>query len=309
MAYTQKSSLSTDQVAFSQEVLLAYRSQPLHDEYATVRATRQTHRGSGVTFTKYTEMSTATSALTETSDVTAVALADSQVTINLSEYGNAAITTAALRGQSFTNVDLDAAGLIAYNAVNSIDEVVRDVAHGDSTNVKYIGQTSRGAITSSNTITSSSIREAVANLRSAAVPTFGANYIGLIHPDVVYDLIEQTGTTDLRSFQIRSDAENVRKGEIGTFDGVTFISTPRVLTVTDGGSTTTDVYSTLILGEGGIGKAFSDLYGPEPEVVFGPVTDALRRFSTVGWYCMAGWGVIRGEALYRIEAASSIGDN
>jgi len=309
MAYTQKSSLSTDQVAFSQEVLLAYRAAPLHDEYATVRATRQTHRGSGVTFTKYADMAQATSALTETSDVTAVALSDSTVTLTLAEYGNAAITTAALRGQSFTNVDLDAAGLIAFNAVDSIDKVCADVAYADTTNVKYIGQTSRGALTASNTITSSSIREAVANLRSAAVPTFGANYIGLIHPDVAVDLIEQTGTADLRSFQIRSDAENVRKGEIGTFDGVTFISTPRALLVADGGASNVDAYGTLILGEGGIGKAFSDLYGPEPEVVFGPVTDTLRRFQPVGWYAMLAYGVIRGEALYRIESASSIGDN
>lgn len=308
MAYTQKSSLSSDQVAFQQLAYFAFRANPLHADYATVRATNQSHRGSGVTFTKYSDLSQATSALTETSDTTSVAMADTQVTVTLAEYGNTIETTAALRGQSFLNVDEDAANVIGYNAADSIDQIVADVAYAGSS-VTYIGQTSRGALTASNTLTSSSIREAVANLRAASAPTWGASYIGFIHPDVAYDMIEQTGTADLRSFQIRSDADNVKKGEIGTFDGVTFIQTPRALKVTDGGATTVDAYGTLIMGQEGLAHAYSTMYGSDPQVVFGPVTDKLRRFQPVGWYAMCGFGRFREESLYRIESASSIGDN
>ncbi len=310
MAYTQKSSLSSDQAAFQQLAYFAFRANPMHEDYATVRATRQSHRGSGVTFTKYTDLAQATTALTETSDVTPVAAADSQVTVNLTEYGNATESTAALRGQSFLNINEDLANLIGYNAADSLDQVVADIAYADTTNVKYIGQTARASITSSDTITSSSIREGVANLRGASVPTWaGGSYVGFIHPDAVYDMIEQTGTADLRSFQIRQDAAGVRNGEIGTFDGVRFISTPRALLVTDGGATTTDVYGTLIVGQQALAKAYSTMFGPDPTVEFGPVTDRLRRFQPIGWYAMCGYGVFRGEALYRIESASSIGSN
>lgn len=309
MAYTQKSSLSSDQTAFEQLAYFAYRANPLHDTYASVKATRQSHRGSGVTFNIYADLSQATSALTETSDVTAVAMSDSTVTVNLVEYGNAVITTAALRGQSYLNIDSDAANIVGFNAADSLDQVAADILQAGS-NVKYIGQSSRGAITSSNTITSSSVREQVAALRTASVPTFsGGSYIGFIHPDVVYDFIEGTAVTDLRSFQIRQDAAGVRQGSIGQFDGVDFIETPRALLVADGGSTTTDVYGTVIIGQQALAKAYSTMYGENPSVVFGPVTDSLRRFQPVGWYSMCGYGRFREAAIRRIESASSIGSN
>jgi N4-gp56 family major capsid protein len=230
--------------------------------------------------------------------------------VNLTEYGNATESTAALRGQSFLSIDEDLANLIGYNAANSLDKVVADIIYADSTNVKYVGQTERGALTTSDNLTSNSVREAVATLRGASVPTWsGGSYVGFVHPDVVYDFIGQTGTADLRSFQIRQDGDGVRSGEIGTFDGVRFISTPRALLVTDGGSSTNDAYGTLIMGQQALAKAYSTMFGPDPTVEFGPVVDRLRRFQPIGWYAMCGYGVFRGEALYRIETTSTIGAN
>ena len=309
MAYTQKSSLTSDQTAFEQLAYFALRKQPLHEDYASVKATRQSHRGSAVQFTIYDNLAQATSALTETSDVTAVAMGDSTVSVSLVEYGNAVVTTAALRGQSFLNVDSDAANVVGCNAADSLAQGVADVLYAGS-NVKYVSQSSRGALVAANKITSSIVREQVAALRSAAAPTFdGGTYIGFIHPDVAYDMIEGTATTDLRSFQIRLDAEGVRKGSIGTFDGVDFIETPRALLVANGGNSNVDAYGTVIIGQQAIAKGFSTMFGENPSVVFGPVTDSLRRFQPVGWYAMCGYGRFREASIRRIESASSIGAN
>ena len=309
MAYTQKSSVASDQAAFEQLAYFAFRAQPLHADYASVRATKQTHRGSSVTFTIYADLAQATSALTETSDVTAVALSDSTVSVALSEYGNAVVTTAALRGQSFFNVDSDAAALVGYNAADSLDQVVADLLYAGS-NVKYVSQSARGSLVAANVITSPIVREQVAALRTAAVPTFSGNsYIGFIHPDVAYDFIGGTAVTDLRSFQIRQDAAGVRQGSIGMFDGVDFIETPRALLVADGGASTADAYGTVIIGQQAIAHAFSTMYGQSPSVVVGPVTDSLRRFQPVGWYSMCGYGRFREAAIRRIESCSSIGAN
>jgi hypothetical protein len=79
-----------------------------------------------------------TATLTETSDVTAIAMADSQVSITLAEYGSAVNTTAKLRGTSFLDVDAVAANLIGYNAGSSIDTVVANVLKA-ATNVIYGG--------------------------------------------------------------------------------------------------------------------------------------------------------------------------
>jgi N4-gp56 family major capsid protein len=262
-----------------------------------------------VTFTIYADLAQATSALTETSDVTAVALSDSTVTVNLTEYGNAVVTTAALRGQSFFNVDADAASIVGYNAADSLDQVVADLLYAGS-NVTYVGQSTRGALLTSNNFTSAAVREEVAALRTAAVPTFSDGYyVGFCHPDVAYDFISQTGVADLRSFAIRQDADLVRKGVIGTFEGVTMIETPRALLVADGGSTTNDAYGSVIIGQQAIAHAFSTMYGQNPSVVVGPVTDSLRRFQPVGWYAMCGYGRFREAAIRRIETTSTIGAN
>ena len=318
MAYTTTSTLG-DQVttAFEQIAYFGLRSQPLYEMIADVRSTAQSHNGSGVQFTFYPNMAQATSALTEASDVTAVALTDTKVTVTLAEYGNAVVTTAKVRGTSFLNVDADAANIIGYNMVDSIDKVVSDVAMA-GTNVLYSKgsgalPTSRVTIADANTFDAITPRQAVAELRGDSAPGWeNGNYIGIIHPDVSYDLRGETAVTDVIQYQLYQDGAPIRAGSIGTFNGINYIENPRAPILNDAGATsTTNVYQTLIAGRQALAKAFSRApgFGEQPSVVFGPVTDTLRRFNPVGWYHLAGWGIFREECMRRIESSSSIGDN
>ena len=312
MAYTGTGDVSSDTTAFQQLAYFALRSQPMFEMVADVRSTAQSHNGSAVQFNIYNDLSQATSALTEDSDVTAVALGDSTVTVTLAEYGNAVITTAKLRGTSFLNVDADAANIIGYNMVDSIDKVVSDVANG-GTNVSYGGSAgSRAAVAAGDIITADKARAAVADLRTASAPGFeNGNYLGMVHPDVAYDLRSETAVTDVIAFQIRQDATSVRNVSIGVFGGIEWIENPRAGLLADAGSGTTDVYQTLICGRQALAKAFSRApgFGEDPSVVFGPVTDTLRRFHPVGWYHLVGYGRFREASLQRIETSSSIGAN
>jgi N4-gp56 family major capsid protein len=312
MAYTQASSVSSDTTAFEQLAYFALRSQPMFEMVADVKSTNQSHPGSAVQFNIYNDLAQATSALTETSDVTAVALGDSTVTVTLAEYGNAVTTTAKLRGTSFLNVDADAANIIGYNMANSIDKVVQDVLVGGS-NVAYGGDaTSTATVDATDNLDAGDIRKAVAALRSASAPTMeGGVYVGFIHPDVSFDLRADTAVTDVIQYQIRQDGSGVRMGSIGTFGGVDFIETPRIDFTADAGATTTDVYNTVICGRQALAKAHSRGagFGENPSVVFGPVTDSLRRFQTVGWYHLVGYSRFREASLQRIETSSSIGAN
>ena len=312
MAYTQASSVSSDTTAFEQLAYFALRSQPMFEMVADVKSINQSHPGSAVQFNIYNDLSQATSALTETSDVTAVALGDSTVTVTLAEYGNAVTTTAKLRGTSFLNVDADAANIIGYNMGNSIDKIVQGVLVG-GTNVLYGGDaTATGELAAGDTITASLIRKSVANLRGDSAPTMdGGVYVGFIHPDVSFDLREDTAVTDIIQYQIRQDGSGVRMGSIGTFGGVDFIETPRIDLVADAGASNVDQYNTVICGKQALAKAHSRGagFGENPSVVFGPVTDSLRRFQTVGWYHLVGYSRFREASLQRIETSSSIGAN
>ena len=318
MAYTTTSTLG-DQVttAFEQIAYFGLRSQPLYEMIADVRSTAQSHNGSGVQFTFYPNMAQATSALTEASDVTAVALTDTKVTVTLAEYGSAVVTTAKVRGTSFLNVDADAANIIGYNMVDSIDKVVSDVAMA-GTNVLYskgsgAQPTSRVTVADGNTFDATTPRQAVAELRGDSAPGWeNGNYIGIIHPDVSYDLRGETAVTDVIQYQLYQDGAPIRAGSIGTFNGINYIENPRAPILDDAGATsTTNVYQTLIAGRQALAKAFSRApgFGEQPSVVFGPVTDTLRRFNPVGWYHLAGWGIFREECMRRSESSSSIGDN
>ena len=317
MAYTQQSSVDVDQVAFDRIAYFALRSELLFDQAADVQPTAQAMPGSGVTFTIFNDLSAATSTLSETTDVTAVALSDSQVTVTLSEYGNAVITTAKLRGTSFLDVDSVAANVVGYNAGDSIDQVVRDVLAGGD-NVIYAGggsttPSSRTTVQAEDIIEANDVRKVTAQLRKANAATFNGLYMGFIHPDVSYDLRKETGAASWRDPHVYQDTMGIYNGEIGAFEGVRFIETPRAKVfenASDGsGSTgTIEVYCTHIMGRQALAKAHSivDGNGSVPRIVRGPVTDTLARLQPIGWYWLGGYARFREASLRRIESVSSL---
>ena len=320
MAISQASSLSVDQSAYDRLAYFALRSEMLFDQAADVQATNQAMPGAAVIFTIFSELAAATSTLSETADLTPATMADSQVTVTLAEYGNTVATTAKLRGTAFLDVDAAAANLIGYNAGDSMDQVVREVLAA-GTNVAYGGggstdPSSRVTVQAEDIIEANDIRKQTAALRAANVATFNGYYMGYIHPDVSYDLRRETGNASWNAPHINVDTENIYNGEIGTFESVRFIETPRAKVFTDAsnGTSTTgnvDVYCTHIMGRQALAKAYSQIdgNGVVPKVVRGPVVDSLMRFNPIGWYWLGGYGRFREASLRRIESSSSIGAN
>jgi N4-gp56 family major capsid protein len=290
------------------------------DQFADVQATNATNPGATVTFTIFQDMAAATPALGEAEDVTPVALSDSQVSVTLNEYGNATVTTAKLRATSFLPVDPIAANAVGYNAGLSIDTIARNAIQA-GTNVIYAtgGATdpsSRTTINSDDVLTANDVRRVVAQLRKANVPTLNGSYVGMIHPDVSYDFRSATDAAAWRTPANYVNPQGIYTGEIGMFEGVRFVEAPRAplfanASDNSGSAGTIDVYGTLIMGRQALAKGISlgGEYGAQPSMVYGTVTDILKRFRPVGWKHFVGYGVFRQEALRRIESASSIGTN
>lgn len=313
---TTTSSVSVDQVAFDRIAYFALRSELLFDQAADVQPTAQSMPGTGVTFTIFNDLSAATSTLNEVTDVTPAAMSDSQVTVTLNEYGNAVITTAKLRGTAYLDVDAVAANVVGYNAGDSIDQIVRDVLAGGS-NVVYAGggsttPSSRATVEAEDVIEANDVRKVTAQLRKANAATFNGLYMGFIHPDVSYDLRKETGAASWRDPHVYQDTAGIYNGEIGAFEGVRFIETPRAKIFVDAGaSSTVDVYCTHIMGRQALAKAHSasDGNGSVPRIVRGPVVDTLARLQPIGWYWLGGYGRFREASLRRIESSSSLGAN
>ena len=319
-AETGTANLSVDQTAFEKLAYFALRDEMYFDQFADVQATNATNPGATVTFTIFQNMAAATTALGEAEDVTPVALSDSQVSVTLNEYGNATVTTAKLRATSFLPVDPIAANAVGYNAGLSIDTIARNAAEA-GTNVIYAtgGATdpsSRTTINSDDVLAANDVRRVVAQLRKANVPTINGSYVGMIHPDVSYDFRSATDAAAWRTPANYVNPQGIYTGEIGMFEGVRFVEAPRAplfanASDNSGSAGTIDVYGTLIMGRQALAKGISlgGEYGAQPSMVYGTVTDILKRFRPVGWKHFVGYGVFRQEALRRIESASSIGTN
>ena len=290
------------QQAYDQYVRMALRSIPVMRALADVRPVQQAMPGSSVVFSIYSDLAQATSTLTESTDVSSIALGNpTQVPVTLQEYGSAVTTTKKLNLTSFNDVDAALADIIAYNAADSIDAVVASVLTSGS-NAIYAGTaTNTAGITSTQLMTVSDIRQAVTELRTnKALPRIGELYAAYLHPRQTADLRAETGTGGFQDLSKYVDRTPFVAGAVGVIEGAFVVETPRVPFATNG---TTNVYKAVIAGR----EALAEAMGQDISTVIGPQIDALRRFHTIGWYYFGGWSLLRQAALYRIETAATNG--
>jgi N4-gp56 family major capsid protein len=297
--------------AYDRLVEFALRSTPSFRAVADKKPVSQTHAGSSVLFQLYSDLAVATTALTETVDPDAVAVpATTTVAVTLNEYGNSIISTRKLDLFSLADVEPALANIIAYNMNDSLDTIVRSVLAGGTQVIREIaGAISTAAVTgvsATDTIKAKDIRYVVAKMRAAnVVPRRGNLFASYIHPEVSHDLRAETGTASWRQPHEYVDPSGIYAGEIGTFEGVAFIESPRLPNSQAGsgsGTTQTRVYDTFVMGQ----QALAEAVAEEPHTVIGPVTDKLMRLRPIGWYGVLGWNLYRSEALYRIQTASSV---
>ena len=296
--------------AFSKVVDMQLWTEPMYRRFATVEYTDLTSPGSSITKYIHADLANATSTLAETTDPDAVALSNpSSVSITLNEYGNATVSTLRLRQFSLSSIDVAQAELVSRNLRNSLDKLVLDVLR-QGTNVVYSNAGNVDTTGPTNTVgatdvfSSKLVRYSVAKMRGRAALEFDDGYfIGFIHPDVSHDLRAETGVANWRDPHVYNGTgtDLIWKGEIGVYEGVKFIETPRNYSAADGASSAT-VHRTLILGK----EALAEAVAIEPGIVVSPQIDRFRRFMTVGWYGLLGWNRYREECLQRVESIASI---
>jgi N4-gp56 family major capsid protein len=312
MAITQTTDVLWDQTGYELLTHYALRASLVFNQFATVQPTDITNPGATITMNFTADLASATTPLTEATDLTPVTLSDSQVSITLNEYGNVAGRTRKLRAFSYIPTDPVLANTIGFNAGNTLDDLAIAQLQAGANVIYASTAVSRVTVGAAMVITSNLIRKAVANLRANNVmPWAGGAYAGVIHPLVAYDLYSETGAAAWRDPHNYSAPENIWNSEVGLYQGVRFMEVSKAPVFTDAGvGGTVDPYGTLIFGQEALAKTWSrSESGPMPEVVISPTTDKLKRFYHVGWYWLGGFARFRSAALYRIESSSSIGAN
>lgn len=308
-AYTSTTALSNlVKEAYDTSVRLALRSQPQFRAVADTRPVSQAMPGSSVVFNIHQNLATATTPLDEIVDPDSVALNNTTVvTVTLEQYGNHAIVTDLLEQFTFDgSLDASAVATIANNMADSVDEIVATVLNSGDNNIV---ESSTGAVTVvdnaglagasvTKAFSAKDVRFAVAKLRAASVaPAAGGAYIAFIHPDVSADFRTETGEAAWVAPHAYVDTANIYAGEIGTFNGVRFIETPRAPKSAAG------VYTTFILGAEALAEAVADEFHVE---LNGSIVDPLNRKMAIGWKGTAGWSIFRPEALWAVQSISTL---
>jgi N4-gp56 family major capsid protein len=312
------------QTTYDRALEFALRAQPMFRTVADKRPVQQAMPGSSVVFELYQDLAQQITPLNELVDPDAVAAGNpSTVSVTLNEYGNSILVSNKLDLFSFTNVTAGLVNQVAWNLVDSVDLLVRNVLDAGTQTLRING-TSIGygfGTTPSNPIATNAIdgdstdgsafksdmaRLAVTQLRTNKVhPNKGSYYTAYIHPQVSYDLRRETGAASWRDPHTYSAAGNIWAGEIGEYEGAAYIETPRTFNDTVGATLTaggnTRVFNTYFTGQ----QALAEAVAEEFHTVQGPVVDKLQRFQPLGWYGVAGWNLYRPESLIVAQSSST----
>lgn len=313
-AYTNTTAMAgTVQTAYDLAIRFPLRSQVMYRSLSDVRPVQQAHPGLTVRWSFYQDLTdsigVAPTALTEDVDPDAVAL--SNVTnrdVTLAEYGNSTLATIKLYAGAFSAVDQANANILARDMAAKIDNLALATLR-QGTNVVYSGGASTidttgptSAVAAGDVFNSALVRYVVAKLRGGNVaPRMGQLYLGYVHPDMSHDLQAEVGNAAWRPPHEYSAAGNIWNGTIGVYGGAAFVETSRAYSATDG-TTSRRVFRSLFVGQ----ECLAEAVAIEPHTVVGPVVDKLRRHAPLGWFGLLGMARFREEAIWRVEAASSI---
>lgn len=252
---------------------------------------------------KLIPVATNTSELEEGNPGDGVMLSETEVTMEIKQYGDYARCTDLL---DMTHLDMNVMrriDMFGDAGARSVDALVREEL-ATCTNVIYAnGKTGRSALTAADKITTVELRKAVKMLKKAHAQTFDGWYIAIVGPDSIYDLQDDEMFVSVAKYQ---DKEAVYTGEVGRLYGVRLIETTEAKIFEGAGNGGADVASIIVLGKYAYG--YTGLKGVgKPRVIVKPlgsagVADPLDQVSTVGWK-IDGFGVklLQPEYAVRIE--------
>ena len=303
---TTSSALSAGmQTYYNRELLRTFEPNLVHLQFGDEHR-MPPHSGLVMNMRKLIPLETNTKALSEGDPGESVMLAETEVTVQLQQYGEYARCTDKL---DLTHLDMDImrrTKLFGDAGARSIDAVVREEL-AKCANVIYAGgKASRTELTAADKLTSRELRKAVKTLKKNHAQTFGGYFVAIVGPDTMYDLQEDEAFVKVSQYQ---DKENIYTGEVGRLFGVRLVETTEAKIFEGTGADGADVASVIVLGQYAYGV--TSLKGAKPRVIVKPAgsagtADPLDQISTVGWK-MDGFGakLLQPEYAVRIECGFS----
>lgn len=231
---------------------------------ATVPDIMPRRSGKTIQFYRYSNFGANTTPSSEGTVGTGLSLTTSVISATVSEYSDFITISTLLDETAIDPITSNAADVLGYRAGLSADVITR--TEFDS-NVASVGLATLGT-----TFAAADLRRSAMLLEGADVrPMRGDDFIGIIHPYVLYDLMSDNTAGGFIDVMKYADPSSMVNGEAGKMAGV------RLLKSTNVGSTGTApsaLYHTYIVGMGAVGAI--DLAGVGPTRVTDPAKQAFK---------------------------------
>lgn len=271
--------------------------------------------GKTIIFNRMSVPTLATTALTEGTTPSSIALSSTQVTATVAIYGSYTQTSEFYAETSIDENLKEQVEVMGQHGAETVNQVIRKVittfqTTPGSTIQRATGVATDALITSGLVMTGQEIRRAVRTLKANKAMVFEDGFYKAIIPvEAAYDL---RGSTDWISANTYVNADNWKSGAIGKLHGVAFFET-NDSTVTAGGTATattnfvasgvvttaslsivgttvTPIYETFVFGRQayGIVEVEGADAGKEAVVIYkksnaNDTSNPLNLYSTIGW--------------------------
>ncbi len=305
--------LSAEMKTFYDKTLITLASPYLvHDQFGQKRDIPK-NGGKIIEFRKFSSLPKALTPLTEGVTPTGNKLNVSSVTATIEQYGDYIEQTDLLELTAVDNTIVEATKQLSAQAGLTMDTIVRNEIVG-GTNVLYCPKvaadgtetavTSRAAIDNTSLLRVKDVFKAAAELKAMNAPKIDGYYVGIIHPYVAYDLMQEAGNQWME-VQKYATPENMLKGEIGCLGGVRFVESTEAK-IWNEGANGCAVFATLVIGADAYGVTSVNGGGIEHIVKQkGYGNDPLNQRSSVGWKGLKTAKRLVEEYMIRIESGSA----
>lgn len=302
--------LSVEMKTFYDRLLLVRtKAELIHTMFAQQRSIPQ-GGGKTVEFRRFAALPTATVPLTEGVPPTLKDLQATAITATIAQYGDAVGFSDLVSTTTIDPILTETTSILAQQAGETIEEVVRDVLVA-GTAVRYAGAaTSRGAILATEVLTPAEVRLAVLDLKLGRARKIGGFYQAMIHPRAAHDLMN---TTEWREAQNLHATGAPFDGSLGTLYGVKFWESDITkIFVNAGAGSTVDVYISLFFGADAWGMV--SLGGHNLQTIFKPLgsagtADPVNQQQSMGWKTAFVAKILTDAFMLRLEHATSTANN
>ena len=270
----------------------------VHNRFAQVRDLPRNAGTLDIRFRRYGLLTAQTTALTEGVTPSGKQLSITDVNATVAQYGDYVTITDVVMFDTMDPILTETADILGEQVGDSLDQLCRDVIAATTTKQYASSATQTSDITAAMTLTRAEVKEAVRTLQgnnakpvtSMINPSTGYNttplnraFIGIIHPNTLYDLDDAEGWIPVEKYSNKSD---VMPDEVGSLAGVRFLMTTNAKVRTGEGNGGGDAYSTLIFGMHAYaqtrvsGEALKNIVKP---LGSGGTADPLDQRTTSGW--------------------------